>query len=419
MSALGPVSGAALVAALLVPMSPAGAAPVPTCQGEPATVVGTPHADRLVGTPEADVIVGLNGDDVVRGRGGDDLVCGGDGADMLLGGAGADRLYGQREARISDRGGTYFIADRPDGGPGDDLLDVGGDRRWVNWGSHGDLDFGNAASGVTVDLAAGTASGQGTDTVVAYSGTGCDFSCYGVGLLGSAHDDVLSGTDASDLLVGNAGDDHLVGLGGADEMHGEAQYGGGTPGDDSLDGGPGTDALYAYAGSDVLEGGAGRDIVWQTGGGPSELYGGSGDDRLSGWFATEPGLVLDGGEGTDSVAVAGPSRPGAGGRPASATLTMADGLIVAAGVTWGTFAGEDVGLYTAMEWEYLGTDDPEVVHTNGTWLHATTYGGDDEIWGSDGPDRIDAGDGTDKIRAGRGRDTCRSGENVRGCERID
>lgn len=417
MRPLGPLVAALVAAAVLAPIQPASAAPKPTCQGEPATIVGTADGERLMGTSGPDVIVARGGDDVVHGRGGDDLICGGDGADALRGGPGNDRLYGQREARLSDRGGTYFVPDLLDGGPGDDLLDIGGDGRPVDFGSHGILSYADAASGVTVDLAAGTATGQGNDTIVSASGPSCDYDCHGIEVLGSEHDDVLSGDAASDRLTGNGGNDVLVGRSGADQLFADRASAGGPAGDDELHGGAGADFLSAHDGRDKLYGDDGDDTLWATRGGPSEVYGGTGDDRLAVWFAAEPGFVVDGGDGVDTSSVDGPSNAGAGGRPTAATVTMADGLVVAGGAEWGRLLGlEDIGLFAELEWTYEGTDAPEIVRSAGTWLHATTYGGDDEVWGTTGPDRIDAGDGVDKVRGSQGRDTCLDAENVRGCE---
>lgn len=417
MRPLGLLAAALLATVALVPLSPARAAAVPTCQGERATIVGTSGADRLVGTSGPDVVVARGGDDVVLGRGGDDLLCGGDGADALRGGPGDDRLFGQREARVSDRGGTYFVADLLDGGPGDDLLDVGGDDRWVNFGSHGILDYTRSSAGVVVDLETKTATGQGSDTIVSASASSCDADCHGVEVLGSPYDDVLSGDAASDRLTGNGGNDVLAGRSGADLLFADLPSGDGPAGDDVLRGGAGADFLSSHDGHDELLGEGGGDTLWATEGGPSELYGGTGDDELVAWFAPEAGFVIDGGEGVDSGAVNGPRRSGAGGRPTAATVTMADGSVVADGTTWGRIAGiEDVGLYAELEWTYDGTDAPEIVRSAGTWLHATTYGGDDEVWGTVGPDRIDAGAGRDTVRGSLGRDTCLNAENVRGCE---
>jgi uncharacterized delta-60 repeat protein len=88
----------------------------PTCQGRPATIVGTEGNDRLKGTRKADVVVALGGADVVKGLDGDDVVCGGAGNDRLQGGAGRDRLYGEAGK------------DRLVGGSGKDRLVGGPDR---------------------------------------------------------------------------------------------------------------------------------------------------------------------------------------------------------------------------------------------------------------------------------------------------
>lgn len=102
----------ALMAALLT--APAGAGEeVPTCLGEPATIVGTDGDDELAGTPDRDVVWAGPGADTVRAGAGDDVVCGGPGSDELRGGAGddvvADLITGSpRQALL--------------GGPGDNAL---------------------------------------------------------------------------------------------------------------------------------------------------------------------------------------------------------------------------------------------------------------------------------------------------------
>lgn len=93
--------------------APAGQPVPPTCDGRPATIVGTPARDVLHGTAGPDVIVGLGGNDWIRGLAGDDLICGGAGKDHLRAGPGADLV----------RGGSGL--DFEHGGPGTDHL-VGG-----------------------------------------------------------------------------------------------------------------------------------------------------------------------------------------------------------------------------------------------------------------------------------------------------
>ena len=97
------LTGAALLgAALLVPTSTATAAGE-TCQGQAATIVGTPGS-QITGTEGADVIV-TNGATRVDALGGDDLVCGtgGNGMSVVLG-AGADTFT------TDSIGGNYIYA---------------------------------------------------------------------------------------------------------------------------------------------------------------------------------------------------------------------------------------------------------------------------------------------------------------------
>src|SRR2546423_7821769 len=50
-----------------------------TCQGHPATLVGTPGDDIIDAGPGNDVIAGLGGNDLIIGSHGNDVICGGPG----------------------------------------------------------------------------------------------------------------------------------------------------------------------------------------------------------------------------------------------------------------------------------------------------------------------------------------------------
>ncbi len=88
----------AVAGGVIVPVglsaAPASAAEVVTCDGKPATIVGTDGRDVIRGTSGNDVIAALGGRDVVLGSAGDDTICGGDGDDVLQGGIGDDVLIG-------------------------------------------------------------------------------------------------------------------------------------------------------------------------------------------------------------------------------------------------------------------------------------------------------------------------------------
>lgn len=171
--------------------------------GLDCTRIGTFDDDRLVGTGADDVLCGLLGDDRLLGGRGDDALYGNEGDDLLLGSRGADTLVG---------------------GPGQD--------RAV---------YADAPAGVLVDLAAGSASGEGSDTLAGIER-----------VTGSRHRDRLLGDERRNRLDGGDGADVLRGRGG----------------NDRLSGGAGRDALSGGSGFDVLVGGAGRDacLVGRDGG---------------------------------------------------------------------------------------------------------------------------------------------------------
>jgi hypothetical protein len=72
---LGAVLSLGLIAA-------ASAQSVATCNGIPATIVGT-NPGRIDGTPRDDVIVGTAGCDQIFGHGGNDTLCAGGGDDTV------------------------------------------------------------------------------------------------------------------------------------------------------------------------------------------------------------------------------------------------------------------------------------------------------------------------------------------------
>jgi hypothetical protein len=84
-----------------------------SCNGKPATIVGTDGPNKLSGSPAADVIVALGGNDKVSGLAGNDTICGGAGKDTLKGGKGNDKLFGEAGK------------DTLKGGPGNDKLKGG------------------------------------------------------------------------------------------------------------------------------------------------------------------------------------------------------------------------------------------------------------------------------------------------------
>jgi Ca2+-binding RTX toxin-like protein len=146
-----------------------------TCNGLPATIVGTTGDDVIDGTNGDDVIVGLGGNDVINGGNGDDIICGNAGDDTLNGGTGDDTLLGSYG--LDTLNGQNGV-DTLDGGDGDDIL-----------------SGGNEPDTLT--------GGNGNDS-----------------LAGGTGDDVLDGGANNDALAGDKGDDSLTGGTGADSFSG-------------------------------------------------------------------------------------------------------------------------------------------------------------------------------------------------------
>ncbi|MDP2772260.1 MAG: calcium-binding protein [Nocardioides sp.] len=421
MTRTGLVTAAAIVATSVagVPAQaddrsgPGAAARGVLCHGEPATIVGTARSERLTGTARRDVIAGLAGNDVILGLGGDDVLCGNAGADTLRGGAGDDELFGGRAQRHSDRGGVYLTPNRVVGGAGDDLLDAGRDERPVDvprYAVMGVVDYSSAAQGVQVDLAAGTATGAGTDTIVPRDRLQVYGTPYDDVLVGGGRDDKLVGADGDDTISGGAGDDILE----PDSFESDRR-----PGDDTVDAGPGADEITSWVGTDDLRGGGGRDLVQAYSTKPAQVRGGGGDDSLTLSLTAAPGYLVDGGPGADALDLVLPPASPPVTDPGTYTLRMAEGTITRGDEMTGTVLdiGGQVRLYPVVRWVYHGTDAVDLVEAGyERAFRAWTYGGDDVVRGSGKPDRINTGAGRDRVDAAGGRDVCVNAEVRRSCE---
>lgn len=284
----------------------------------------SPQSVRLVGTNGPDVMtVGDLGADQ-DGDGDVDVTITDTAIWLLETGAGNDTVTGQGGAGTGGPTQRRMVIV---GGPGEDTLIGGSASSDHLWGGPGndDLDGGVggadtarydfAPSRVTVDLAAGTATGgDGVDTLIGIeyaigsdfddeflgddgnnsfegrggcdeinggdgidrvsynnspgpvevdlslesaSAPGCDdpesFSNI-EGAAGSHFDDTLIGDDGPNSLSGLGGIDVIVGLGGNDTLNGGV-------GNDALSGGPGDDRIWPGPGNDVAHGGSGVDLL--------------------------------------------------------------------------------------------------------------------------------------------------------------
>lgn len=459
--ALALSAATALVAAGLVASGPATAtpAPLPTCQAQPATIVGTPGDDVLRGTEKRDVIVALGGDDVIRGGAGDDVLCGGAGDDRILGQDGGDLMLGDEGRDRVDAGKAHTgpQVNTLVGGPGRDQL-VGSPGR-----KHDVVDYSTDPGPVRVDLT-GRSNHRATTDVVR----------------------------RVEVVIGSNGDDHIrvgaqavMAMGGSDRVHGTGLVSDWTVDDLRLQNHhrrvvplapPGTD------GDDVVRGPArGQSAFLHTGhdrfvGGPGTQYltidEGLGDDvDMGGGAGDHLVLIIDAPEIVvqlphSKVYSSGIGSTSARGVRYVEVRTTAPALVVVRGTPAGdtVFVPEDAEVRAVM-----GDGDDEVrggasgrvglgdgddgasatgalvqggsgddsIHgatrafggrgrdlIQGPESYETSYGQPVEYHGGRGADRISGGPGDDTLLGDRdrdrvngyaGTDTCEA-ERMTGCE---
>ncbi|WP_309087228.1 type I secretion C-terminal target domain-containing protein [Phenylobacterium sp.] len=406
---------------------------------------GTPGADNHVGDGQDDLISGLAGNDTLDGAAGNDTLSGDEGNDRLLGEDGHDSISGGAD--------TDYIR----GGDGNDTLDGGAGRDQVTY-------FG-AVGGVSVSLAAGTATGWGVDALSNIEN-----------LTGSNHNDTLVGDDGDNWIWATGGTDSIAGGGGNDLLHvgnGSHTVDGGDGvdtlgfysetltgpvnvtlanqsgpqntlqgtmtltgienlsgvanlvGGDTLTGNDGANVLAGWDGADSLSGGDGADTllgdgvihpdvngvvtVYQDDGANANdtLNGGNGVDTLVGGGGDDlliAGLgadALDGGAGNDTANFA-PA-------PAAVRVRLANGTVeLWNGSTWtahGTITGvENVVTGTADVWDALYGD--------GAANSLSAGGGHDALVGDGGNDTLRGGDGQDYLVGGAGDDVIDGGADI-------
>jgi Ca2+-binding RTX toxin-like protein len=259
---------------------------------------------------------------------------------------------------------------------------------------------------MTIDVAKGTARGNGADTFVAHN----------THILGSRHADVIRGSARADYLDGSFGSDRLVGRGGNDLLVTDdvsEVYRGGA---DVALGGLGNDSIIAGGGRDQLYGSRGNDQLNDSGASADVLYGGPGRDVL--YNELFPGReVLAGGTGARDELVLWGNKINPSAQPAQARWTMSTGTMTytpgatpAQAVARGL---ERLSLYTwGTSWTITGTDGPDTVTASGSaGTRFYALGGNDVFDGSYYDDLFDGGTGSDTaISMGHGTDTCHSVE---------
>ena len=314
-------------------------------------LVGSLFDDDLTGDDERNLLQGGTGLDELVGNGGNDTLEGSIGDDWLVGGAGADTLTGGN--------GSDFIS------------------------------YDSSGTGVTVNLAAGTAAGghAAGDTFTSIENVaGSDFADS---LTGNEQTNILKGGGGNDTLVGGLGADVLIGLFDDDTY----------VLDNALDvvsegGGQGNDTVLTSV-SYILSAGADVEIFRTTddnGTAAIDLTGNAAGNEITG---NNAGNVLDGGGGNDQLI-------GRGGDDtylvdsAGDTVTENGGQgidTVRTSVSYTLTAGADVELLATTD--DAGTAAIDLTgNANGNIVHGNT--GNNVINGGDGNDELTGLGGQDR-----------------------
>ncbi|REL30842.1 beta strand repeat-containing protein [Thalassotalea euphylliae] len=291
------------------------------------TLVGDQHNNVLTGGRHGDTLDGGDGEDTAnyaQASGGMDVNLstgqsfGADGSDTLIS---IENLVGSEfsDNLTGDSGNNKLL-----GGAGNDVLQGNlGDDLLIGGTGNDTARYADASDSVTVNLAAGTASGaDGNDTLLQIEN-----------VIGSSHDDTLIGNANNNRLLGGQGNDILAGQGGENLLNGgdgfdiaSYQMSGnavlvdlllgqanaeGTSNDTlvSIEGVLGSqfnDVLIGDNGNNLLEGLGGNDLLIGRAGN-NALVGGSGNDTVSYVGATSGVLVnlaigeATNGDGRDSL----------------------------------------------------------------------------------------------------------------------
>jgi 6-phosphogluconolactonase (cycloisomerase 2 family) len=295
----------------------------PTCNGKPATIIGTNSSETLTGTSGADVIVGLGGNDTISGAGGNDTICGGDGNDTLDGGAGADVLsggtgtdsatYATRSTAVSvsldnaandgnsgdgpagARDNVKSDVENLIGGKGADTLTGSSAANSLDGRNGADVlsglggidtaTYATRTTAVTVTLDNAANDGNSSDGP---AGARDNVKSDIENLIGGSANDTLTGGAAANTLDGRNGADVLSGLGGVDtatyatrttavtvtldNVANDGDSGDGSTHDnvksdiENVIGGKGADSLTGSAANNKLTGGLGADSLLGLGG---------------------------------------------------------------------------------------------------------------------------------------------------------
>ena len=395
-------------------------------------VTGGSGNDTITGNTVDNILNGGDGDDTLFGQAGNDELNGGLGNDSLTGGAENDIVNGGDgndtiHYRIGDGvdtmdgGAEIDTVNITDAAGNDGTLNVSydGGLTAVEGGAifnievvHADLgdgvntlSYAGSGAGVTVDLAAGTASGfTQVSNVQNVIGTSMDDI-----LSGDSNANSLSGSTGNDILNGGAGNDELIGGAGNDTI----RYTIGDGIDTVIDGGADTDTvdILANGGDDTLtvtyDGTTITTFVGNSALTSIERFTanlGAGNDTLV--YTNATGVTADLGAGTASgfASIAGIENVTGG--------TGADTFIAGVNDVRNTLNGAggtdtaDYAAYTANLTVNLGGTAPIVVVGSGsTTANSDVLVAIENFTGGTGIDSITGNSADNILNGGAGNDT--------------
>jgi Ca2+-binding RTX toxin-like protein len=350
---------------------------------------------KFGGTDGNDTFFGTDGTDTYRGLDGDDEIHGGGGYnDYLYGNNGADRIWG-------DAGNDYIY-----GGAGDDYLDGGADNDVILGGSGSDIIHGGAGDDSIQASGGSDTTPDDPNAANLVYGEGGDDSISGAG-----KNDKLYGGDGRDSIGGNgelfgdAGDDSVFALqyaivhgGDGDDWVGGGTVGAivyGDAGKDTFQGGDGANILYVELGDASVSAMGGADVIHLANVRAGEKInltaasGGTGDDTFAIDAPLDAPLILDGGDGSDTLDLS---------KAAGAVSVDLTTLKAAQDTGFGRFE------LRAME-SVVGGDHGATLKGDGSANVLTGGKGVDTLSGGAGDDVLTGGGGNDVLSGGAGVDT--------------
>ena len=353
-------------------------------------LMGSKGADHLFGNAGDDRLLSFKGPDKLAGGPGEDFLDGQQGSDLIEGGPGDDPKLEGGDGSDDIAGGTGI--DHADGGPGNGDIVRGDNGTDVLSGGPGTDDIVSYASasrgGIEVNLAAGTAKGDGHDKLSGFED-----------VVGSPQPDTILGDGSPNRLDGGVGNDTLISGGG-----GGMAYGG--PGTDSCSGfaqetscGPEPSPPPSLAYGLLNAGLAGSTLIVQGSPNPDDIH----ISRGPGAWVVSDSIPIFAGEACDTP----PSNanalvcPDVGATPlivvtgggGNDTIVVDDSVPAGAHVRINGNAGND---------DLVGGEGDDVLEAGENYNGPDN--GNDTLEGRGGSDVLYADPGSDRLLGGPGND---------------